>query len=493
MITIVIALLVALGMLGWGLYRALPTGQAGILAWLQAVVLMAPWLLFFGLFAVGVYVNLATILLLLLVCTGIYIGLGNRLRAIANSTPPLKPTPISNSSSPPSDASTPAPSSSPPALSPPSSSPLPPDDLQQIKGIFGIDTFFATEAIPYQEGAIFKGNLRGEVESTLDKLSANLEKVLGDRYRLFLLNGPDAKPVVVVLPRSADPKPSTLPQVILAIVLFVITLCTCLETAGVLMGFDLLTNSSRVREAVPLAIGIVAVLMAHEAGHWFLARRHQVRLSLPFFLPTWQIGAFGAITRFESVLRDRKVLFDVAFAGPAWGGAVSLVMLLLGLVLSQPDSIFQIPAVYFQGSILVATLSSVILGEAVQQSLVGIHPLVIVGWLGLVITAINLMPAGQLDGGRMVGAIYGRKIAGWMTIITLILLGVASLANPLALYWAVLILFLQRDPERPAQNELSEVDDTRASLGLFALFLMVAILLPLTPSLAGRLGIGGPL
>ncbi|NJK53574.1 MAG: site-2 protease family protein, partial [Leptolyngbyaceae cyanobacterium SU_3_3] len=133
----------------------------------------------------------------------------------------------------------------------------------------------------------------------------------------------------------------------------------------------------------------------------------------------------------------------------------------------------------------------VVIGEGLQQSTIAVNPLVIVGWIGLLITAINLMPAGQLDGGRIVQAIYGRKIARWGTITTIILLAIASLVNPLALYWAIVILVLQRNLERPSLNELSEPDDARAALGLLALFLMVTILLPLTPSLAGRLGIGG--
>jgi membrane-associated protease RseP (regulator of RpoE activity) len=89
-----------------------------------------------------------------------------------------------------------------------------------------------------------------------------------------------------------------------------------------------------------------------------------------------------------------------------------------------------------------------------------------------------------------VQAIYGRRIAGRTTIATLIILGLAALVNPLSLYWAIVILFLQRDLERPALNELTEPSDSRAALGLLLLFMMAAILLPLTPSLAGRLGIG---
>ncbi len=187
---------------------------------------------------------------------------------------------------------------------------------------------------------------------------------------------------------------------------------------------------------------------------------------------------------------NRKVLFDIALAGPAAGGIVSLLMLVTGLLLSGPGSLFQLPNQFFQGSILVGSLARVVLGSALQSSLVSVHPLVIIGWLGLVINALNLMPAGQLDGGRIVQAIYGRKTAGRATIATLILLALVSLGNMIAMYWAIVIFFLQRDQERPSLNEVTEPDDARAALGLLALFLMITTLLPLTPGLAGRLGIG---
>jgi membrane-associated protease RseP (regulator of RpoE activity) len=277
----------------------------------------------------------------------------------------------------------------------------------------------------------------------------------------------------------------------LALVLLLATLATTLEAIGFVLGFDLFFNLDRLSEPLPYAAGIWVVLIAHELGHYAIARRYNVRLSWPFFLPNWQIGSFGAITRFESLLPNRKALFDIALAGPAVGGLVSLAMLVVGLLLSSPDSIFQIPAQFFKSSILVGTLAKVVLGSNLQQVAVGIHPLAILGWFGLVINAINLMPAGQLDGGRIVQSIYSRKIAGRATVATLILLGIASFANPLALFWAVVILVLQRDLERPSLNELVEPDDARAALGLLALFLAIAMLIPLTPSLAGRLGIGG--
>ncbi len=538
MITVLI-LLAALAILGWGLYRALPYGKLGILAWLQSVVLMLPWLLFFGLTAFGLFLNLATVLFMLLISTGIYIYIGRQLRkAGANLPKSNQPVSLTDGAHPSStDASSlsrseakeatsrPAvydteaqsvnaetestqPSESETQSTPgrgaanattndqaekpelPEIHPIPAEDLTAIQGIFGVDTFFSTETIPYQDGAIFKGNLRGEPAEVHCELTKALAERLSDRYRLFLVEGIEKRPVVIVLPSSNDPKPLSPLQKGIAVGLAIATLVTVFETCAFLLGFDLFETPNRWPEVAPIGISVLLILIAHEIGHWVLAKRNQVKLAWPFFIPAIQIGSFGAITRFTSLLPNRTVLFDVAIAGPAAGGLISLVMLIAGLILSHPGSLFQIPVEFFQGSILVGTLAKVILGDALTTPIVDVHPLMIIGWLGLVITAINLMPAGQLDGGRIVQAIYGRTTARRTTFATLIILGLASLVNPLALYWAILILFLQRDLERPSLEELTEPDDARAAIGLLALFLMIATLLPLTPSLAGRLGIG---
>ncbi|GAB4138013.1 MAG: site-2 protease family protein [Cyanobacteria bacterium J069] len=517
----VLILAAAIAILGWGFYRARPMGRLGILAWLQSLVLMLPWLLFFGLFAVGVYLNLAAVLLLIVASTGLYILLGKQLRTLAaeqklsqaeayrdlegrspeRHDAPSKPAPAPGEpAAPPSSPNLDPASPSSQAVSGARSgsgaedtepAKIPAEDLATIREIFGIDTFFATETLPYLDGAIFKGNLRGEAAVSHARLSERLQQRVGDRYRLFLINGPDDRPTVVVLPATAGPSPTTKTQLALAGVLAVVTSLTCLETSGLLQSFDLSADWQRFPQAFPLALGLLLILAVHEVGHRLVARRWGVRLSPPFLIPTLQLGSFGSITRFESLLPNRDALFDIAVAGPLAGGVASFTILILGLSLSHQGSIFQIPSEFFQGSILVGTLARVVLGNALQQALVDVHPLVVVGWIGLIITAINLMPAGQLDGGRIVQSIYGRKTAGRATVATLILLGLVSFANPLALYWAVLILFLQRELERPALEDLSEPGDARAALGLLVLFLMAATLLPLTPGLAGRLGIGG--
>jgi hypothetical protein len=496
-ITTNVILLAAVAILGWGFYRARPLGKLGMLAWLQSVVLMAPWLILFGLMSVGVVTNLVSILFLLVGSIALYIFLGRQLRALAQQNPPpaIK-RPIVQVETEKTSVSESVESSAVPGTETAESVDLqdlhriPSEDLTQIKNLFGIDTFFATETIPYQEGVIFKGNLRGEPEGVWEQLTQSLKANLGEKYRLFLVENQEAKPVVIILPSRNDPKPSTLPQKLLAVGLLIATIFTCCATAGLLLQFDLFAHFERLPETLPMGLGLLSILLVHEVGHQIMARHHGVKFSWPFFLPALQLGSFGALNRFESLFPNRKVLFDVAFAGPAAGGLYSLVLLILGLVVSTPSSLFKVPTLFFQGSILVGTLARVVLGNALQGDTVGVSPLMIMGWMGLVITALNLMPAGQLDGGRMVQAVYGRKVAGRTTFVTLIFLAIASLVNPLALYWAAIILILQRDLERPSLNELTEPDDARAALALVALFLMITVLIPLTPSLAGRLGIG---
>ncbi|MEM9137516.1 MAG: site-2 protease family protein [Cyanobacteria bacterium P01_F01_bin.42] len=496
----------ALALIGWGYYRARPFGKLGRLAWLQSVVLMSPWVVVFALLSVGVVVNFASILALIILSIAGYIWLGKNLRSEAERqgvSPGVRfgiPADVSKADVPITTAEA-ADRSETDSLKPVAVSnepqPVPSDDLAKMRGIFGIDTFFATETIPYQDGVIFKGNLRGEIETSHRELTRLLSGAVGDRYRLFLVNDQEQRPVVIVLPSRNDPQPMTLVQKGFAVLLAIGTLLTCLTSAAFLKGFDLFSQPNQIAAALPIGLGLFSVLVCHELAHQWMAKRHGVKFSLPFFFPTIQIGSFGALNRFESLIPKRSVLFDVAFAGPAVSGLISFVLVFIGLSLSRADvglaestSLLSFPTPLFQGSILVGGLARVFFGEALRNEFVAVHPTFIVGWIGLVITAINLIPAGQLDGGRMVQAVYGRKVAGRTTVISIILLAVAALVNPLALYWAIIILFLQRDLERPTLNDLLEPDDTRALIGLSALLLMVLVLIPLSPGLAFRLGIG---
>ncbi|NJL98939.1 MAG: site-2 protease family protein [Synechococcaceae cyanobacterium SM2_3_2] len=479
--------LAALSLLGWGFFRARQRGKAAMLMWIQGSLLVMPWLVFLGLLAFGIYLNVAGFLALLIGFTAIYIAVGRRVRSMVAQMPPTPPeaNPGGNDESEdPLSAGKPAPETD---LTPRMAS----ADIDAIQGIFGIDTFFATEAIAYGEGVIFKGNLRGDPEVILAQLQPKLAEIVGARYQLYLVEDVREKPAMVVLPTEAVNQRASTGAKVLAGILFALSGLSTLEVGANLLGFRLLENWQGWPLALPFSVGILGILLLHESGHRWMAGRYGVRLSPAFVVPSFGIGTLGSLNRIESPVPTRKALFDIAFAGPAVGGAVSLAVLLLGLFLSGGEGDLLVPTTLLTNSVLVASLTRLIVGAGVGAEVVGIHPLVAMGWISLGVTALSLLPAGQLDGGRMVQAVYGRKLAGRATFVSLILLGVAALSNVLALYWALLILFIAREPERPPQNELTPTDDLRDGLTLVALFLVATILLPVPPALAGILHLGG--
>ncbi|OIP74958.1 MAG: site-2 protease family protein [Oscillatoriales cyanobacterium CG2_30_44_21] len=507
--------ILTLSLLGWGYLRSRKFGKLGLLSWLQFVVLMSPWLIYFGLFVLGIFINFTALLFLLLSSTIAYVFIGNQLRKVSSAERTAieqklnKELEILNRDRPDAasdptqavknEANLADPTQSPIALAMSQAKEqikryqaIPVEEIKSIQGIFGIETYYVTETIPYQEGAIFKGNLRGEPDVVHERLSQSLRDRLGDKYNLFLVEGQDRKPVVIVLPsRVSNFDNSTIPQKLLIVVLIFANAYTSISLGALVSGFPAPQNSQEYFAGVPFALGITLILGLRELLIRLVAQKYQVKVSLPFFLPSSQLGSFGAFSRIISPLPNRTVLFDIAIAPALISGTLSLGMLIVGLRLSAIGlGNIDIPSQIFQASVLAGTLAKAFLGDRLQASFISIHPLVILGWLGSVITALNLMPAGQLDGGRIVQAIYGRRTASVTTVLTLIFLVIATVINPLALYWGGLILILLRDLERPMLNELSEIDGDREVVGAIALFWMLITILPLTSGFAERLGIG---
>ncbi|MFT0812602.1 site-2 protease family protein [Synechococcus sp. OH20] len=479
-------LLGTLAFLGWGFWRARRRGSLAVWVWFQGSLLLLPWVVFLGLLLFGVYLSFAGFLLLLLVFTGLYIAVGRKTRQLAQQELQARRQQLAQMEERqeiPSEGAGETPVEQPLVLRGISA-----EDLQAIQSIFGLDTFFVTETIPYGEGAIFKGNLRGEAEVVVPLLTEKLKERVGGRYQLFLVEDASEKPAVVVLPDEIVNYRASIGAQILAAGLMIASFLATLEVGANLLGFRLLEAPGRWVEALPVAAGIFAILLVHETGHRWMAGKYGVRLSPAFVIPSLGIGTLGSLNRIQSPVPNRKALFDIAFAGPAAGGLLSLVVLLVGLKLSGSGGLY-VPTEIFRSSILVGTLARLVLGSQLQAELVPIHPFVAVGWIGLAITALSLLPAGQLDGGRIVQAVYGRKTAARATVITLIALAVAAISNVLALYWALLILFIAREPERPPQDEITETDGQRDALALLALFLMVMTLLPIAPALAGFLNL----
>ena len=247
----------------------------------------------------------------------------------------------------------------------------------------------------------------------------------------------------------------------------------------------------------PFAIPFLGVLLAHELGHYAAARAHRVRASLPYFIPFPPyfsiIGTIGAFIRLLGPMVRRAILFDVGSAGPLASFVVSVPLLAVGLGLSEPipgpASLTTPFAIRFAGEMvwlgngLATHVLATWVGPApVGEGLILLHPLALVGWLGLFITALNLLPLGQLDGGHILYALLPVRhtIAARVFMLCLIPLGLLWWGW---WAWALLVLVVNRGRvAHPSvlQQEAS-IGGLRRSLGwiLIAMFFLTFVPVPL--------------
>lgn len=386
-------------------------------------------------------------------------------------------------------------------------------DIQIIREkLCGIGTFFVTEVdrSPFDERVVFRGNMRMPADKLLPEFNRMANDVgIADRVRFFLLLDPkvgdDAKekgPVLVVLPRDAKPNQSGSLSALLSVI---VGLCACATTFSYGIGIfgltpEVITQIAKgsVEDAIftlPISVGAILVALLHDAGHRVAALWRDVKLGLPYFIPSLQIGTYGTITPLESYPKFRKDLFDVAVAGPLVGTTCSIAALVAGLMFTSSGEIAdwfpQVPSALFHASILVGSLADTILPPGMrEQATIAVHPLTVVGYTGLLSNALNLMPIGRLDGGRIVQALYGRQIAGRATAVTLLVQGFSSLLgnSPLLLFWGLVCVFLQRESDYPCLNEVIEPDSTRNTLGIGVLCVMLLVLIPFPEQVGDILG-----
>ncbi|KAM0885793.1 hypothetical protein ACQ4PT_030101 [Festuca glaucescens] len=351
--------------------------------------------------------------------------------------------------------------------------------------VFGFDTFFVTSHEPYEGGILFKGNLRGVPAKSFEKITTRLENKFGDEFRVFLLINPeDEQPVAVVVPRqTVEPATGAVPEWAAASAFGLVTVLTLLLRNVPVLQDNLLStfdNPELLKEGLSGALVTGLIVGVHEIGHILAAKDAGVKLSVPYFVPSWQIGSFGTITRIVNIVRNRGDLLKVAGAGPIAGYTLGFALLLLGFTLPPSDGLgIIVDSAVFHQSFLLGGLAKLILGDVLKEGTqLSINPLVLWAWAGLLINAINSIPAGELDGGRIAFAMWGRKVSSRLSSVTIGLLGLSSLFSDVAFYFVVLIFFLQRGPIAPLSEEITEPDNTYIGLGVAILFLGLLVCLP---------------
>jgi len=193
---------------------------------------------------------------------------------------------------------------------------------------------------------------------------------------------------------------------------------------------EMFHNPSILLDGLPYSLTLLGILLVHEMGHYLACLFYGIDASAPYFLPAPTfIGTFGAFIRFRSPVKSRRELFDVGFAGPAAGFAVLLPALAVGISLSKA-----VPGIGASGDLYLGTPLLLRLAEAyafpgVPTQDIYLHPIARAAWVGLLATALNLLPIGQLDGGHLVYAMFGEKHR-WISTAC-----IASLVPLGFLYW----------------------------------------------------------
>lgn len=269
----------------------------------------------------------------------------------------------------------------------------------------------------------------------------------------------------------------------LHVLLFVLTFITTLIAGAILSGVDPLKDTDKIYLGLPFSITLLLILLAHELSHYFMSRRHNVQVTLPYFIPAPSlIGTFGAIIKMRPPIYDRRALIDIGSAGPIGGFIVAVIATVIGLNYSEVRPLEETQGIEARlslgGSILFELLTRVVLDIEIDDYNVILHPVAFAGWIGLLVTSLNLLPIGQLDGGHISYALFVEKHEGIarFTIPGLILLGILFWEG--WLLWAVLMIVIgYKHP--PVVYPMIELDERRRFIGWLALFIFIITFTPI--------------
>jgi membrane-associated protease RseP (regulator of RpoE activity) len=354
--------------------------------------------------------------------------------------------------------------------------------------------------------ARFEGRLhQQDSAAAYDKLAAALHPM-----RITpLFREVEGQHVIILVPGVQKPRPS---NPLINLVLFGLTLLSVI-LAGALYAYDG-TNSmtqhmlANLGNAIAFAASLLGILLAHEFGHYLVARFHNTAATLPYFIPFpfSPFGTMGAVIVQKESHKNKRILLDIGIAGPLAGLVVAIPILLLGLYLSEVNTLVVRPGegVGLEGnSILYLLAKYAVFGELlpappsygglsptmywIRYFFTGLpdpiggvdvvlHPVAWAGWAGLLVTALNLIPAGQLDGGHIINSLLGKRALALLPFVLVGLVFMGLVWNGWWL-WAGLIFFLGRQQAEPL-DQITPLDHRRKALGFLGLVIFLLVFTP---------------
>jgi len=386
-----------------------------------------------------------------------------------------------------------------------------------------IGRFFIIEAITYGNSKQpFVSRYNGSLKNKDSEIGFNQIADALDFYELIpVLQKDGSSQTLLLLPKFSK---SIKKRPHLNLIMFLLTLLSVLFTGGLYSYKGDLTGNTiqiiwiMIKSGWPFAISLLAILSAHEFGHYFAGKINGVDVSLPFFIPFpfSSFGTMGAFISMRSLPRNKKILFDIAISGPLSGLIISIIVLLIGLHLSEVHTLPLVNenagGLQMEGnSLLYLFLKYLSFGKLLphltgQNGLnliinwiqyfftaapfpwgaqdVMLHPVAWAGWAGLFVTTINLLPVGQLDGGHIFQTVFGKKLT--RIIFPVIIGGLALLG---AIWrgwwlWAGILFFMDRRYAEPL-DQITQLDPKRKWLGYLAIFVFIITFIPVPITLVG--------
>lgn len=282
-------------------------------------------------------------------------------------------------------------------------------------------------------------------------------------------------PLVGYTPAQREPR---LRYVVLFLLTFITTTFAGLGfSIGLSPGEVSLTDTSLWLRSLWYSGGVLGILGAHEFGHYFACRYYGVRASLPYFLPfPLGPGTLGAVIRIRQPIATKREFFDIGIAGPIAGFVVLVPVLVFAIgastVVALPDD-FQ--GVEFGEPLLFRMVASAFFGEIPANHSIDLHPAGWAAWFGMLATALNLAPIGQLDGGHISYAVFGRRSSAITIAVTVLLVGLLAVSLGYLL-WTMLVVAMVviLGPHHPRTTDESEaLSRGRILLALFAVLMFV--------------------
>ncbi|NIN01094.1 MAG: site-2 protease family protein [candidate division Zixibacteria bacterium] len=285
-----------------------------------------------------------------------------------------------------------------------------------------------------------------------------------------------AGPAVLHLRRPGERAEANIPWT--NIILFLLTVITTLLAGAVMNEANPFSNPLLIFRGVSFALPLLLILTFHEFGHYIQSRINGIKVSLPYFIPGPTLfGTFGAVIRSKSPFKTRRDLLDVGAAGPIAGFVVAIVVIIIGLSHSQIVEETPGEGLILGESLIFRFLSSLVLKDLPQDHTVLLSPTAFAGWAGILVTMLNLLPIGQLDGGHIIYALLGRHQRKVATVVTLSLIPLGYFFWEGWFVWVVLVLLIKIG-HPPTLNDQVPLDIKRKVIGWVAMLIFVLSFTP---------------